>query len=307
MSKDRTERDTKRSTAASRTVERRQERERQRRRQRLIGIVIVVIALIVIVTVPLLLANQPSEAPIPENALTRYEGLSMSRTSEGYLRLGDPDSPVQVAEYSSFGCTPCKTFEDAILDPMIERVRADSIAFIYVPLWQRAGGLTNTQGAARAALCAGEQSRFWQLHDAFFEWQTRYGNQAYTNSRILSALPALDIDRATYDGCLGSGRPDEVLSRAQQQVSALINFEELPAVTINGIVPVDSEGNAYTEPTDIIAAVDNAIATSARRQQTPTIEATEEATPEAEETVEAESTVVADEMTPEATDEAGAG
>jgi protein-disulfide isomerase len=305
MAKARTEKDQKRSTAAARTVERRQERERERRRQRLIAIVILIIAIILIVSVPLLLANQPSEAPIPETALTRYAGISSSRTNEGYLRLGDPDSPVQVAEYSSFGCTTCKTFEDAILNPMIERVRADSIAFIYVPLWQRTGGLANTQGAARAAVCAGEQNRFWPLHDAFFDWQTRYGNQAYTNSRILSGVTELGMNRTTYDSCINSGRPDDVLSRAQQQANSLINFEEMPAITINGVVPVNGQGSRLTEPIAIVAAVDNAIATSTRRQQTPTVEATEAATPEAEASVEAEGALMPDiENTPEATGEA---
>lgn len=299
----RNRRDQKGST--SRTAERRQERERQRRRQRLLVVAIAIIVLAVFFVFALILANQPSEAPIPEAALTRYEGISTSRTTEGYPRLGDPDAPVQVSEYSSFGCPGCKLFHDEAIDAIVERVRSGNMAFIYVPLWQRSGAaVANTQGAARAAVCAAEQNAFWTLHDAFFEWQSVYGNQAFTNSRIITGIEAVGLDRGEYDACIGSGRPDEVLNRAQQQASALINFVGTPTIAINGVVPVDSEGNPYTATSDILAAIDNAIATAARRQQPEsTAEGTPEATEEADEETTPEATTADDEEAiPEATE-----
>jgi protein-disulfide isomerase len=279
----------------------------------LVTLVIVVIVLAVIVAFALITANQPSEAPIPEAALTRYEGITSTRTTDGYPRLGDPDAPVQVAEYSSFGCPGCKLFHDEAIDALVERVRGGNMAFTYVPLWQRSGAsVANTQGAARAAVCAGEQNAFWAIHDAFFEWQSVYGNQAFTNSRILTGVAALGLDRAEYDACIGSGSPDEVLNRAQQQATTLINFVGTPTIAINGVVPVDSEGSPYTETSDILTAIDNAIAGAvARRQQleataevTPeSTEATEEATPEVTATPAAEETPTLDEeATPEATE-----
>ena len=61
MSRERNTKAQKRSTAASRTAERRLERERSRRRQRLIMIGLVIAAVVVIVAIPLILANQPEE------------------------------------------------------------------------------------------------------------------------------------------------------------------------------------------------------------------------------------------------------
>lgn len=311
MQRNRRDKDQKGITA-SRTAERRHERERERRRQRLITAVVVIIAVALIVAFALITANQPSEAPIPEAALTRYDGISTSRTTEGYPRLGDPDANVQVAEYSSFGCPGCKAFHDEAIDAIVERVRAGNMALIYVPLWQRSGAsVANTQGAARAAVCAGEQNAFWTLHDAFFEWQSLYGNQAFTNSRILTGISALGLDRADFDACIASGRPDEVLNGAQQQANTLINFLGTPTLAINGVVPVDSDGNPLTEASSILTAIDNAIAAAEARRQQPEVtvemtpevtEATEEATPEVTETPVAEETpTVSEEPTAEAT------
>jgi protein-disulfide isomerase len=189
------------------------------------------------------------------------------------------------------------------------------VAFIYVPLWQRAdASVANTQGAARAGVCAVQQNAFWPLHDAFFEWQSVYGNQAFTNSRILSGISALDLNRGDYDACIASGRPDEVLNRAQQQASTLINFVGTPTIAINGVVPVDGDGNPFTDPGDILAAMDSAIAAAEARRQQPeatvettpeATEATEEATPSVTETAVARGTpTVSEEATLDPTEEA---
>lgn len=306
MSRERNTKDQKRSTAASRTAERRLERERSRRRQRLIMIALVIAAVVVIVAIPLILANQPSEAPIPAESAALYDGVTMSRTTEGYPRLGDPNASVQVAVYSSFDCPHCREFHDATMDGIVERVRGEKIAFAFVPLYGT-GGITNGQGAAQAALCASEQSAFWTMHDALFSWQGNYGNQAFTNSRILSGINALDLDRAAYDGCVSSGRPAETLSRARQQSAALLNFIGTPTITINGVVPVGSDGTPLNDASAVLAAIDSAVAAAEARQQ-PTV--VTETTPEAteavvvEETAEPTEEVAPTEVTPEATEAA---
>ena len=82
----------------ARTRERREERQRQQRRQRQIGLVGGLVALVVIAAVVLILVNQPTEAPIPAEALDRYEGIPQAKTEAGYPILGNPEAPVSVVE-----------------------------------------------------------------------------------------------------------------------------------------------------------------------------------------------------------------
>jgi protein-disulfide isomerase len=287
--------------AGSRTAERRRERERERRRQQLITGGIVVVALVVIVVVVFFIVNAPAEAPIPQAALTRYEGLQQTRTDEGFPRLGDPNAPVQVSEYSSFDCPHCREFHDQAIDPIIERVRTGEMAFTYVPLYGF-GGIVNGQGAAQAAVCAAEQGKFWQFHDALFDWQGVYANQAFTNNRINAGVDALGLNRGSYDACIRSGTPDDVLNAARSQAQALLNFTGTPTIAINGVVPVDSSQQSISDVNAILARIDAELARVSLPPVQPTSVATAEATSEATEPAAAPTT----EATPEATSEATA-
>ncbi|MFQ3567203.1 MAG: thioredoxin domain-containing protein [Aggregatilineales bacterium] len=270
----------------ARTEQRRKEREKQKQRQRVLTIVIMVGAVVLLIVLGIFLANQPSDAPIPEETLTRYNDIPVSRTGEGYPRLGDPDARVQISLYSSFDCPACKRFKDEAIDPLLERVRAGGASLIFVPL-HGTGPITNGQGAARAALCAAEQGQFWKMHDALFLWQELFGNQAFTNSRINSGVAALELDRGLYDACIGSNRPGDVLTRARNQANALIDFAGTPTIAINGVVPLSPEGVPLTATEDLLAAIDRALeqfglsSAPAPAEETPVEAAEETAIPEA--------------------------
>lgn len=293
-----------RSTGASRAAERKQERERERRRRQLITIGAILVGFIVLAAIVVLIVSSPAEAPIPEASLSRYEGITVTRTQEGYPLLGDPNAPVRAAVYSSFDCPHCRTFHDETMDAIVERVRGGNLAFIFVPLYGT-GNVTNGQGAARAALCAADQGRFWQFHDALFDWQGRYANQAFTNNRITSGIEALNLDRSAFDACVRSGdRPTTILNAAQAEARGLLNFFGTPTVTINGVVPVGEDQQPVSGSEAILAAIDRAIATLGRgATDEPAAVATAEATDEA--AIDATPEVApAEEEQPEATPEA---
>lgn len=295
------------SGGGSRSVARRQERESERRRRRLITGGIIAAVVIAAAVFIFAVVNAPAEAPIPEASAARYAGISQTRTENGFPRLGDPAVPVQVAIYSSFDCPHCREFHDEAIDPIVDRVREGKIAFTYVPLYGF-GGITNGQGAAAASICAAEQSRFWEFHDALFEWQGIYGNQAFTNNRINSGVDALGMDHGAFNACVTSGRANTTLSAADTQRRNLLNFGGTPTITINGIVPLGTDQQPLQGAADIIARIDTEIERFAAIPQVtpeatiePTAEVTDTVTPADEPTAEA-----TEAATPEATVESTA-
>jgi protein-disulfide isomerase len=242
-----------------RTAERRKEREREKRRQQLITGGIIAVALVVIAVFIFVVVNAPAEAPIPAAALTRYEGVEQSITSEGYPRLGDLNAPVQVVEYSSFDCPHCRDFHDTAIDRIVERVKAGNVAFTYVPLYGF-GSFVNGQGAAAAAVCVAEQGKFWQFHDALFDWQGQFGNQAFTNNRISSGVDAFQLDRGAYNSCITSNRPNEILAAANAQARSLLNFTGTPTIAINGVVVLDSSNTSTSNVDTIMARIESEVA-----------------------------------------------
>ncbi len=267
-------------TTGGRTVERRKERERERQRQRYLTGGVIAFALIAVVVIIVLIVNAPAGAPIPDGALTRYEGLTLTRTTEGFPRLGDANASVQVAEYASFGCPHCRDFNAEGTDQILDRVKTGKMAFTYIPLYGF-GDVANDQGAAAAAICADEQDEFWPFHDALFDWQGEFGNQAFTNNRINAGVTAFGLNQGTYNTCITTNKPAAVLDAAKQSQISLLNFSGTPTFTINGVVPLDENQQPISDTDAIFARIDAEIARlSTQPNPQSTTEATSEATVE---------------------------
>lgn len=235
----------------SRTREARQRRQKQQRQnqQRLIIVGIAIVAVLVVAL--FVVSNQPTDAVIPENVEARYEGLDRSLSTEGYPRLGDPDAPVVVEEYSSFSCPGCEAFHDTSFGAILERVRTGQVLFVYIPL--QTGSIPNAPGAARAALCAGQQGQFWEMHDVLFEWHTLYGNTAFSQNRLLAGVDALGIDSPTFTNCFNSQSTTSVLDAAITEGVA-----STPTIEVNGVVVTSSESGGIPTTQDILTAINNA-------------------------------------------------
>ena len=234
---------------SSRTREARQRRQKQRRQNKrvlaLMGIVVVAVVAIAVVIV----SNQPVEAHIPDELSARYEGIERSYSPEGYPRLGDSQAPVTVEEYASFACPGCEGFHSDSFDAVLERVRSGQVLFTYVPL--QTGSVPNAPGASRAALCAGEQTMFWEMHDVLFDWQTRYGNTAFSQNRLLAGVEALGLIANAFTDCFNSAATSATLSAAQSE-----EVSTTPTIRVNGVTM--DQGASIPSTEAILQAIDDA-------------------------------------------------
>jgi protein-disulfide isomerase len=278
----------------SRSEQRRREREQQQRRQRLmiIGGVIGAIALLAVVAI--IINTLPADAPIAPGAVERYQNVPVSVSERGYPRLGD--GRVRVEEYSSFSCPGCLSFHDDGYYDLVERARAGEISFTFVPMgnFGSPGGVD----AAKAALCVAEQDQraFWTFHDTLFLWQSQFARQAFTLNRLRSGVEQLGLNVGQYDSCMGSGRPQTTIDRADEEGRAVQGFNGTPTVTVNGVT-VDAFNLSA-----INAAIDSALL-QLGGQPEPTEEAVTP-TEEAGATEEVDATEEAAADAPEEVDEA---
>ena len=231
----------------SRTREARQRRQKQRRQnQRRLALFAIVLVAVVAVAV-LFVSNQPVESYIPEELSKRFEGLERSFSPEGYPQLGDQDAPVTVEEFSSFACPGCQRFHNESLDEILERVLDGQVLFTYVPL--QTGSIPNAQGASRAALCAGNQGYFWEMHDVLFDWQTRYGNTAFSQNRLLAGVEALGMNPNAFTSCFNSSEISATLNEALDEDVAVT-----PTVHVNGVT---IESDTVLSAATILQTVDD--------------------------------------------------
>ena len=112
---------------------------------------------------------------------------------------GDDDAPVTIVEWSDFECPFCTRFyNDAYQQIKSEYVDTGKVKFVYrdFPLSFH----PNAQKAAEAAECAGEQDKYFEMHDLMFEQGVSGGVTSYK-----SYAQRLGLDTAEFNSCLDSG------------------------------------------------------------------------------------------------------
>jgi protein-disulfide isomerase len=88
-------------------------------------------------------------------------------TREDHVR-GNPQAPVVVIEYADFQCPYCARAHKALTDLRDEYGDKLCLVYRHLPL----SDLHPFAGfAAEAAEAAGVQGKFWEMHDALFEYQ----------------------------------------------------------------------------------------------------------------------------------------
>lgn len=236
---------------ASRTREARQRRQKQRRQNRWTILLLAIVIVAVVAVAMVVVSNQPVEAYIPADLTKRYENVSRSFSIEGYPQLGDLNAPVTLAEYASFACPGCEALHSDSFDAILDRVRGGQVLFTYVPM--QTGSIPNAQGAARAALCAGRQGMFWEMHDVLFDWQTRYANTAFSQNRLLAGAEGLGLNTTTLTNCFNSAAISETLNSAISE-----DVTGTPTVQVNGVTITAGRAGAVPSTAEIVKAIDDA-------------------------------------------------
>ena len=145
--------------------------------------------------------------------------------SEGYV-AGNPSAPLEVIEFGDFECPGCGQWA-TLVEPDVRQqmVSTGRIRFRFVdyPLPMH----KNTWNASRAAACADQQGKFWEMHDAIYANQDRWNGEATTRpDGILKDLAKpLGMDMNKFNECV-----DNKATQAKIQAHLrLANERRIPA------------------------------------------------------------------------------
>lgn len=129
--------------------------------------------------------------------------------------LGDPNAPVTIVEFSDFQCPFCRSFWSETL-PRIKSEYIDQglVRLVYRDLPLTSIGHEMAQPYAEAAHCAGDQGKFWEMHDKIFAEQEKQGTgtiSGITIADVKSWAREIGLDGGSFDSCLDGGQyADEV-------------------------------------------------------------------------------------------------
>ena len=137
---------------------------------------------------------------------------------------GDAKAPVTVVEFSDYECGFC-----ARAEPTVKRMLAEYPGRVRVVLQQfPLASHRFAAKAAEAAFCAGEQGRYWEMHDRLIANQ-----QALAPDALKGHARALGLDGTAFDGCLDSGRMAPVVETSRKLAEGL-GIDSTPMFYVNG-------------------------------------------------------------------------
>lgn len=152
--------------------------------------------------------------------------------------LGNADAPVTLLEYGDYECPSCL---NAV--PIVKRVRAamgDQLRFVFRHFPQSSIH-PHASAAAEAAEAAGDQRRFWEMHEALFAHQRELDTVDLAH---LALTLGLEIYKFEASRALARHR-DHVRDDYQSGVAS--GVKRTPTFFING--------RQYTGPDDSAAIV----------------------------------------------------
>lgn len=155
--------------------------------------------------------------------------LSPPKTQVGFdpARVrGNAKARVMIVEFSDFQCPYCGQVEATLKSVLAKHTDTVALAFRDMPITQIH---PMAMGAAEAGRCAGEQGKFWEMHDAMFSDQA-----GLDKNGLESKAQKLGIDQKQFESCLATEKYKTQIQQDSQE-GMRAGVSGTPGFFINGV------------------------------------------------------------------------
>ncbi len=196
-------------------------------------------------------ARPAPQPPAPPSALA---------TKDESFR-GENGASVAIVEYADFECPYCGQYEHEVY-PQISKdyIQTGKVKYFYrdLPLLMHPHAVI----AARAAHCAGEQGKYWEMHDSLFARQN-----TIREADMPGRAQELGLDTAKFSECLSSDRYTDQIKQSATEAQKM-GIGGTPTFFIGKVDPNGEVTNLKTiigtRPYDVFkSAIDDALASKA--------------------------------------------
>jgi protein-disulfide isomerase len=169
----------------------------------------------------LLAGKEPPEAKQPEKPelplWAKPEGLAPDPKRPGFTVAGDPykgkpSAKLVVVEFADFECPSCRRHA-LETQPALDKRFVETGEVMWVTKHFPLRIHPRAPVAAAAAVCAGDQGKFWEVHHALFERVEQWSSGSDPDAALLQLAMAVKLDKAQFAACLASRRALEPVLR----------------------------------------------------------------------------------------------
>ena len=147
-------------------------------------------------------AARPGQAPAPPPVIEKVVSIDDDPIK------GDKNAPITIIEFSDYECPFCKrSYDNVITQIDKEYISKGKVRLVFrdypLPFHKKA------IPAAIAANCAGEQGKYWEVHDFMFEDQK-------TNleiSTIIDSAGDLGLNKAKFQACINDKSKEKEITK----------------------------------------------------------------------------------------------
>lgn len=176
--------------------------------------------------------NQPAEPqvePEEENApLTEADWAKVIQ--EGAAEKGPQNAKVTIVEFSEYECPYCQRYvQDAYAKIFAEY--GDQIRYVFhdYPLPFHA----NAQLTSEAARCAGDQGKYWEMHDDLFEKRDEWTAATDVKATLANLAAGIGLNKASFSSCLESGKHTQAV-KDDMALGQSVGVSGTPSFFVNG-------------------------------------------------------------------------
>ena len=144
-------------------------------------------------------ANNPAPAPTPLPSDNAAPVNAQALIDDDAVK-GDKNAPVTIVEFSDYECPFCGRFySDTLSQIDNEYIKTGKVKLVYrdFPLSFHA----QAQKAAEAAECAGEQNKYYEMHNKLFESGVAGGVASFKQY-----AKDIGLNSGKFDDCLDTGK-----------------------------------------------------------------------------------------------------
>ncbi|HET7144471.1 MAG TPA: DsbA family protein [Anaerolineales bacterium] len=142
-------------------------------------------------------------------------------------QMGYPDAPIKIVEYSDYQCPFCEKFFNETEPFLVENyIATGQVYFTYRSTgnWVSdniRGGKTESEDAAEAAYCAGDQNMYWEMHDMLFANVLGEDVDSFTDRRLGAIAEKAGLDMSQFNECYSSNKfGDQVFQDGKDALTA---------------------------------------------------------------------------------------
>lgn len=191
-----------------------------------------VLVILLAIFIPSIMGNTGSEESSPTGDVPR-EGIEVPIDEHDPV-LGEEDAPVTIVEFADYQCPTCKASAEQTLAKLKEEyIESGEVRYVLkdFPLSSH----PNAVPAAVAVRAAGEQGKYWEMHDLVFAHQSEWSELGETElkEQFTAYAKELELDPEQFQQDLDS---DELKNQvvAGRQLGDTLGVRYTPTTIVNG-------------------------------------------------------------------------